>query len=266
MNFFWSEKGYKWVDGAPIECIWEDVYYSVLRDDKLIREGGVTVETRKYFQYEIDSLKGDLGERMEVRYPGYVEEELNSTHYGIPLKDLPNSDIPRWCFSYDDPESEDFYQIDDMINLHKNENGILPCYITGYIPEEILNRKSVETFMVSYINKFFGIDEKMEFYWEDVPSDDYLEKEYQKSIKEAEEWTKNREKGITPKIMLLPQPMSMFIGKEKVEELLKRGFTQAEQIEGTDEFLYHFEDGHTETSGGQIDLSDHFSDPEEDWK
>jgi len=266
LNFFWGEKGYKWFDGTPIKCSWEDIGYDIYRGDKKLEEGSTTVEARSYVEQEIEQLHGSLGARMEVKFPGYIEEELNSTYYGIPFKDIPACNEPLWCFSYQDRDDEDFYQIEDMINLPKDEHGVYPSYITGYIPEEFITRANVEAYMADYIKRYKGFDEGFEFVWEGVPSDETLEKEYQETIVEMENWNKDREKGIETKIMLLPQPLAMFLGKDKVEELVARGMTHAEKVGEEDDFVYHFEDGHTELSGTEIDSSDHFSEPEKDWE
>jgi hypothetical protein len=263
LNFYWGEKGYKWECGTPIECCWEDVYYKVYREGELIREGGTTVETRRLIESELENLDGDLGAKMELQFPGYIEEEKNSTHYGIPYKDLPLCNELKWGFSYEEPDCEDFYQIEDLINLPKNEDGVYPSYISCYIPVGVLDRSSIELSMKSYIKLFMGFDEDIEFTWEEVPTDEYLETEYKSTLEEIENWNKHKKDGEPTKVMLLPQPLAMFLGKEKVDELVARGLENAEILTDSQEFLLHFKDGTTELSGSQIDPEDHFSDAED---
>lgn len=266
LDLFWGEKGYKWPEGDPITSCWEDLYYKIKRGNKTIREGGTTPETIEYVQYEIDSLYGDLGEKMEIEFPGYVEEELNSTNYGIPYKDLPNCGEYKWLFSYDDPESEDFYQIEDMINLPKDENGIYPCYITGFIPVQHLTRKIIEDWFLVYMEKFLDLKEETEFVWVGVPSDESLEKEYKEYIKGIEQHKQNVKEGKKYEMRFLPQALWLMIGKEKVKELVDRGLEYADMHEDTKTFIYHFKDGHTEISGTEIDEGDHFTPPGKNWE
>jgi hypothetical protein len=249
LNFFWAEKGYTWANGTPIECCWEDISYSIKRgDDTLVDVGSTTVETRLCVESEIDNLKGSLGSRMEAKFPGYVEEELNSTHYGVPFKDLVNSTEPRWCFSYEDPESEGFFQILDMINLPKNDKGVYPSYISGYIPDRVVTRANIESYMTDYIKLYKGLKEDIEFSWVGVPTDEDIERTYRETITEIEEFTKHSEEEGGSKVIILPQPLTMFLGGERVEELVNRGLVHAELVGNDEDLMYHFEDGHTELS------------------
>jgi len=169
------------------------------------------------------------------------------------MKDMQHCNEHKWSFTYDDRKSPDFFEIKDMVNLPCNEENILPCYISGFIPDDTLNRTNIEEAMKRYISRFFNHNEDLEFVWRGIPSNEYLKKEYE-SLKD----------GKPPKVILLPQPLSMLIGQEAVEILVDRGFKYAEKVSGTDDYLYHFEDGHTEISNSSMDLLEHLSKPEQD--
>jgi hypothetical protein len=266
LNFWWAEKGWSWGDDSPIECFWEDIYYSVKRNGKEIRSGCMTFESRGFSEEEIKNLNGYIGSKMEVNFPGYIEENLNAVRYNnILYKDLPKCNDLMWEFSYSERGDDDFYEIIDM-DVPADEFGVRPRYITGFIPERSLSRDNVQKYFKSYLSDFMGFSEEVEYEWLDIPEDKYLRDELDGSCRQHEEWAKKREDGETFKMVFLPQPLEMFLGKERVKELTDRGMIKAEMDPDTEKLVFHFEDGHTEIDGTEIDMSDHFSEPEKDWE
>jgi hypothetical protein len=261
LNFYWAEHGMLWPNGTPIKCVWEDLYYNIFRDGLELRSGSTTVESKDYVINEIKETNGDIGQKMELEYPGYIEEELNSTNYGIPLKDLPNTQERLWSFSYseNEPGEKDFFQIEDMINLPKDERGVNPSYITGFDPAPVLNKNVISEWIKAYITKFLGYTEEMNVEWVEEPTLEHLKKELAEDYENALEWEKNKKDGIKTKIVLLPQPLRYFMDDKEVDKLEERGLVHAEMIEDSNAFLFHFKDGHTELSGTQVNLEDHLN-------
>ena len=87
-NFYWAEKGYKYKDGTPMTCTWEDIIYKVIIDGRKSEERNTTVDSKLFMKYEIEQLEGEFGAKMEIDYPGYIEEELSNSSFGISMKDV----------------------------------------------------------------------------------------------------------------------------------------------------------------------------------
>lgn len=240
LNLYWSEKGYKNFDGEPIQCCWDDVDYTIHFPDGTVKEGGTVAETRKYFRHEINELKGRMGLYIEEKFPGIVEEELNETSYGISMEELTKIDHLIWGFYYDDPDDPDKFEIEDMIDLPKNEHGLLPNLISACLPTEILTKKDLEGFILEYTKKFFGVKDEIEVFWVNTPTDETLEREYQDYINQCKAWDEAKKKGEKPKVLLLPQVLKGIIGEDTVNELLNRGMIHAEIK--TNEIVLYFKD------------------------
>lgn len=257
LNFYWSEKNYKYPDGSNIKVVWEDVDYAIHLPDG-VRKGGTVLETKKLYEYELEDLNGNIGKAMEEKFPGYIEEHLSDTYFNMSIPELIKQNKLLWGFTYDIPGSENFFEITDMINLPKNEEGIFPSLVIGYLPIERITKKDVEFFITEYAKNFFGVNDNIKINWVKTPTNEELEKEYKNFIGEINYFTSMRERGEKPKIIILPQPLSMIIGKNIVSYYTNKGMKHAEYLSESDEYLAHFEDGTTEIINKDI-VGDHFS-------
>ena len=245
-NFHWAERKYCYKNGTPSICCWEDISYVVIIDG-VKHEGNTTLDCRKYVEYEIEEAEGELGRRMEIDFPGYIEEQLNNTAFNIPFKELIKSDKIHLGYCYDEIDSEEKHE-SELFNLPINDFGMKPCYIIGYTPSDTVGIKEVEEFMKVYIEKHFNINEKIEFEfeWVDVPTEEDIKKEWDNYLKEIEEWAKMKAKGEKFSIRYSMDFMKQLFGEELINKYIDNGMIYGEPMGETDEVLLTFKDNHTE--------------------
>ncbi len=263
LNFYWSEKGFKYADGTPVRCSWDDISFQIFCNGKNLYGKLTThIDTILYIEHEISELYGDLGKKMEESYPGYIEEELNNTSYGIPMKNIAMSKDILFAYCYSDENDEDPYET-SLLNAPINDKGEKPSYIFGFVPVQNLNKKAVEDFMAAYVRKH-GIDGEceIEFEWENVPEDEYLKEQFQSELDLIKQSEEMRARGEKYKICYAPIFLKQIFGENRIQPLIGRGLVSGEPLGdylmGGD-ILLRFEDGHTELLR---DEEDHFSPPE----
>jgi len=265
LNFLWAEKGYKYPDGELSTASWEDISFIIFVDDKKYKESHTTVDAKSYIQYEIDLTKGEFGQKMEIDYPGYIDEQLNDLScFGMTYEELIKCDHIVLGYSYDSITDPEKHEIDGY-NLPVNEDGMKPCYIMGFVPVEYLNRKAVEDFMKLYIGTHYDFGEKydLSFEWDVKPSDEDLETQWKEHLEDMEHFQQMKKDGKEFEIRFAIPFLKQLYGDDVIQEYVDRGMEYGMQIKGSDEIILNFEDGHTELLKDEDDIqSDHFSGPE----
>lgn len=247
LNFYWMAEGYKdFMSDEPFRVCWEDLDYDIIKDGEKIRSGCVTIDTKAMAKYELSRINSDFGDHMELKFPGYKEDELNAEIVDhLTWQGLIDSNAYHYQYCYSDVTDPEKYEIKDMINLPYNEYGMTPSYISMYVPEEWLTKDVVEKYMRLFIERFFGytVDE---IEWPVKISPDKLKKEYDDEVARIKEWETMREKGEKMRVILLPQVLSIFVDNELVKKWEARGLKSAEHLEDCDDYTLEFNDGHTE--------------------
>jgi hypothetical protein len=259
-NFYWAEKGYKYKDGKPIICSWEDITYSVIIDENNLGERCATIYSKLYMQNEINELKGDFGARMEVNYNGYIEENLKTSPFNMEMKEVIKSKDILLGYYYDEFDDTDKYE-SDLYNLPTNEFGIKPSYIVGYTPNDNISRKVIEDFMKLFVSKHYNIDKNSEFSFEWIDTLENIEEEWNNYLKEIDEWEQMRKDGKKFRIQYAIPFLIQMYGEEVINRYIENGLKYGEPIEESTETLLTFKDGHTEILIDSDFEMDHFSEP-----
>jgi hypothetical protein len=245
-NFYWAERKFCYKDEKPMTCYWEDISYIVIIDDKIYK-GNTTVDCKKYIEYEIEEAEGEMGAKIEIKCPGYIEEKLNDTPFNMPLKELIKLDKIYIGYCYDEIDNEEKYE-SKLFNLPINDFGMKPCYIIGYTPSDTVGIKEVEEFMKVFIEKHFNINEKIEFEfeWVDLPTEEDIKKEWDNYLEEIEEWAKMKARGEKFSVRYSTDFMKQLFSEELINKYIDNGMIYGEPMGETDEVLLTFKDNHTE--------------------
>ena len=243
-NIVWASQGLISYDGTPAMCGWEDVHIHVLNDDGTdAMFYNLTLDSMFYIKGELEMLQGDFAAKMEIDYPGYIEENMN-TGFGMRLDELvKHKDGYLYSYYYPTPGNDD--QIENGFDLPRNEKGELPVDVVVLVPHESLTHENVIEAVKHFLGKFFHI-ETSEVFWFDDPDYDDAKKlaDWNEHEEQAKEFAKMRAEGRTFRVVMVPGFLRDLYGSEHIDPLIARGLKEAEKVGG--DTILTFEDGHTE--------------------
>lgn len=251
-NLFWANMGLKYLDGSPVINYWDDIQIRVYargeddEEDKQVFRALPTFNSRSYIQSEIDGLNGDLGARMEAKFPGYIQENLTEDWgAGMPITEMVKLTEVTYMFRWYNPEYPDHTPFEDLPGAPKDAEGRYPVDINIFVPVDNIMKVDIEAAIKDYVERFLLIKD-FDMHWDDVPTDTDLQKWWQDELDLHKKCEEMRARGEKWKIAYVPDFMEQMYGVNAAE-LKERGVTHGEPIgDFGGEVMLHFKDGHTE--------------------
>lgn len=229
LNFWWSVYGYE-------DSCWEDIY--IWHKDKRGNHihDATDIITKGFFRSLIKEIE-------ESKNSEYAKEELEDlcSDLNKSIDEILENKEVLYTYSYDSLDDPDFYEVE--FEAKRNKQGIKPCYIEIFYPDEKLTTNVVKAAVRQYCRDFLDIP------FSNVYIMGKLKKGYaRKTFKEEEKRRKKSEEFIKSggkyKIIMVPEFLKQLYGEEEINSY-GSGLKQGRLENG--KTILEFEDGSEKT-------------------